>query len=237
MLRTGVAAAIFWMSMATLLNSLAGGMVRELSGEIPIIELVFFRNIVALVILAPWVMRRGIARLPATRLPLYGVRVLLAYAAMVMLFYALARMPIADVYALQYAIPRCTMRHHVSTSVRGFKHCHKGVVAVREPGSNYGLDQPLYDAVSLCADAVHLGITKLGPGSLGERHRYRQQHWRIQFHPCNSLGGRTNRSTFPVLTHDLRHCNWISDVCRTPRCLDLDWFGGNLRRVVLRCVA
>ena len=109
MLRTGVIAAIFWMCMATLLNSLAGGMVRELSGEIPIIELVFFRNVVALVILAPWVMRRGIVRLPAARLPLYGFRVLLAYAAMVMLFYALARMPIADVYALQYTIPLFTI--------------------------------------------------------------------------------------------------------------------------------
>ena len=109
MLRTGVVAAIFWMCMATLLNSLAGGMVRELSGEIPIIELVFFRNVVALVILAPWVMRRGIVRLPAARLPLYGFRVLLAYAAMIMLFYALARMPIADVYALQYTIPLFTI--------------------------------------------------------------------------------------------------------------------------------
>ena len=109
MLRTGVAAGIFWMCMATLLSSVAGGMVRSLSGEIPIIELVFFRNVVALVILAPWMMRRGIVRLPSARLPLYGFRVLFAYGAMVMLFYALARMPIADVYALQYTIPLFTM--------------------------------------------------------------------------------------------------------------------------------
>ena len=53
MLRTGVAAAIFWMCMAALLNSVAGGMVRAPSGEIPIIELMFFRNVVALVIFAP----------------------------------------------------------------------------------------------------------------------------------------------------------------------------------------
>ncbi len=109
MLRTGVTAGIFWMCMATLLSSVAGGMVRSLSGEIPIIELVFFRNVVALVILAPWMMRRGIVRLPSARLPLYGLRVLFAYGAMVMLFYALARMPIADVYALQYTIPLFTM--------------------------------------------------------------------------------------------------------------------------------
>jgi drug/metabolite transporter (DMT)-like permease len=84
-------------------------MVRALSGEIPIIELVFFRNVVALVILAPWMMRRGIVRLPMTHLALYGLRVMFAYTAMVMLFYALARMPIADVYALQYTIPLFTI--------------------------------------------------------------------------------------------------------------------------------
>ena len=109
MLRTGVAAGIFWMCMATLLSSLAGGMVRELSGEIPTIELVFFRNVVAVVVLAPWTMRRGIVRIPSARLPLYGLRVLFAYGAMVMLFYALAEMPIADVYALQYTIPLFTI--------------------------------------------------------------------------------------------------------------------------------
>ena len=90
-------------------SAVAGGMVRALSGEIPIIELVFFRNVVALVILAPWMMRRGIVRLPMTHLALYGLRVMFAYTAMVMLFYALARMPIADVYALQYTIPLFTI--------------------------------------------------------------------------------------------------------------------------------
>ncbi len=109
MLKTGAAAGIFWMCMATLLSSLAGGMVRAMAGEIPIIELVFFRNVVALVILAPWMMRAGAVRLPASRLALYGFRVAFAYSALVMLFYALARMPIADVYALQYTIPLFTI--------------------------------------------------------------------------------------------------------------------------------
>ena len=109
MLKTGAAAGIFWMCMATLMSSLAGGMVRALAGEIPIIELVFFRNVVALVILAPWMMRSNAVRLPVSRLPLYGFRVAFAYTAMVMLFYALARMPIADVYALQYTIPLFTI--------------------------------------------------------------------------------------------------------------------------------
>ena len=47
MLKSGPAAGIFWMCMATLVSSISGGMVRELAGEIPTMELVFFRNVVA----------------------------------------------------------------------------------------------------------------------------------------------------------------------------------------------
>ena len=102
-------AGIFWMCMATLLSSIAGGLVRELAGAIPTMELVFFRNVVALIILAPWMLRQGLGTMRTTRLPLFGLRVLFAYLAMVMLFYALGQMPIADVYALQYTIPLFTI--------------------------------------------------------------------------------------------------------------------------------
>tara|TARA_B100000686_G_C16799028_1_gene984519 strand:- start:3297 stop:4127 length:831 start_codon:yes stop_codon:yes gene_type:complete len=95
--------------MATLISSISGGMVRELAGEIPTMELVFFRNIVALLVLVP------IIRLQTIKIPnfnqakLYIIRVALAYTGMVMLFFALAHMPIADVYALQYTTPLFTM--------------------------------------------------------------------------------------------------------------------------------
>lgn len=108
-LKTGLAAGIFWMCMATLLSSITGGMVRELAGQIPTMELVFFRNLVALIILGPWMLRQGLVRPHPGNLPLYGLRVLFAYGAMLMLFYALAEMPIADVYALQYTIPIFTI--------------------------------------------------------------------------------------------------------------------------------
>jgi drug/metabolite transporter (DMT)-like permease len=64
---------------------------------------------VALAILAPWMMRAGIGRVPAGRVPLYAFRVAFAYSAMMMLFFALVRLPIADVYALQYTIPLFTI--------------------------------------------------------------------------------------------------------------------------------
>lgn len=109
MLNSGLVAGVFWMCMATLLSSVAGGLVRELAGQVPTIELVFFRNVIALLMLSPWMFRQPRGTLRTTRLPLYGLRVLFAYLAMVMLFYALGQMPIADVYALQYTIPLFTI--------------------------------------------------------------------------------------------------------------------------------
>jgi drug/metabolite transporter (DMT)-like permease len=109
MLRTGTFAGIFWMCMAIFISTAGGACVRKLAGEIPTMELVFFRNVVALVILLPWMMKQGFGTLRTTRLPLYGLRVFFAYSAMLMLFFALAEMPIADVYALQYTIPLFTI--------------------------------------------------------------------------------------------------------------------------------
>ncbi len=109
MLKTGPVAGIFWMCMATLISSISGGMVRELAGEIPTMELVFFRNVIALLVLFPIVRRQGIKLPDLPQTKLYAVRVVFTYGAMVMLFFALARMPIADVYALQYTTPLFTM--------------------------------------------------------------------------------------------------------------------------------
>ena len=95
--------------MATLISSIAGGMVRELAGQIPAMELVFFRNVIALIVLVPIVMKQGVGLPSKSQIPVYALRVFFAYSAMVLLFYALARMPIADVYALQYTIPLFTI--------------------------------------------------------------------------------------------------------------------------------
>ena len=97
------------MCMATLISSISGGMVRELAGQIPTMELVFFRNLIALVVLIPIVRRQGVGLPSKSQIPIYALRVLFAYSAMVLLFYSLARMPIADVYALQYTIPLFTI--------------------------------------------------------------------------------------------------------------------------------
>ncbi len=109
MLKTGPAAGIYWMCMATLVSSISGALVRELAGQIPTFELVFFRNLIAICVLIPVVRRQGVGLPDRTQLPIFALRIFFAFVAMVFLFYALARMPIADVYALQYTIPLFTI--------------------------------------------------------------------------------------------------------------------------------
>ena len=109
MFRTGVAAGIFWMCMATLISSIAGGMVRELGGDIPTLQLVMVRNLVALCVLLPVVRRQGVGLPRRSQAPVYFFRVLFTYGGLTCLFYALGRMPIADVYALQYTTPLFTI--------------------------------------------------------------------------------------------------------------------------------
>ena len=64
-----------------------------------------FHGLIALIVLIPIVRRQNVGLPSKSQLPVYALRVLFAYSAMVLLFYALARMPIADVYTLQYTIP------------------------------------------------------------------------------------------------------------------------------------
>jgi drug/metabolite transporter (DMT)-like permease len=105
-LARGALAGIFWMTLAGALSACAAGLIRQLGGVYPAIELVFFRNIAGLAVVVPILLHRGgFGGLGTRRLPMYCLRVTFQYLAMVLLFYALANMPIADVFALQFTIP------------------------------------------------------------------------------------------------------------------------------------
>ena len=78
--------------MATLISSISGGLVRELAGQIPTMELVFFRNLIALMVLIPIVRRQGLTIPDRSQAAIYGWRVLFTYSAMTMLFFSLSKM-------------------------------------------------------------------------------------------------------------------------------------------------
>ena len=148
--------------MATLISSIAGGMVRSLDGEIPVIQLVLCRNVVALCVLVP-VMRRLGAGLPHRRqLPIYVFRVLFTLGGMACLFFALGRMPIADVYALQYTTPLFTILLAVvilkqPADIQSWIACFvgfAGALIVMRPGI---IEITLASAAALCCAFMYAG--------------------------------------------------------------------------------
>ena len=80
-------------------------LVRLLSEGYSTFELVFFRSLVGLVLLAPLVFRRGGTGFRTTKMKLHLFRAGAAYAGVITYFYALGAMPLADVTALHFTLP------------------------------------------------------------------------------------------------------------------------------------
>jgi drug/metabolite transporter (DMT)-like permease len=92
-----VLAALFWAALTVL--------VRMLSADYSTFQILFCRNVVALVVLAPVIARAGWGVMATRRLPLHGLRAVLAYVGMLGFFYGVAHIPIADVVALSFTQP------------------------------------------------------------------------------------------------------------------------------------
>lgn len=80
-------------------------LVRLVSGEIHPFEAAFFRNALGLVFLAPWLMANGIGVLHVGRLPVHLLRAGFGLCAMLLLFTALSRLPLAEATALTFTAP------------------------------------------------------------------------------------------------------------------------------------
>jgi drug/metabolite transporter (DMT)-like permease len=79
--------------------------IRFVSIELPNEMIVFARNLVGLMLLAPWLLRRGIGNV-ATRVPrLHLLRAIAGVSAMYCFFYALAHLPLAEAMLLKLTAP------------------------------------------------------------------------------------------------------------------------------------
>ena len=105
--RAAAIRGIGWMVLAAMGYSVNAGLVKQLSGELSAMETVFWRTVVGVTMLLPLLAsgKGGAALVPLRRWPLFLLRGSLTYLAMVTAYYALARIPIADVQALQFTLP------------------------------------------------------------------------------------------------------------------------------------
>lgn len=98
---------IGWMVVAAIGYSVNAGLVKQLSDTLNPMETVFWRTVVGVLILLPWMIagRAEAGSVPWRRWPLFLLRGVLTYLAMLSTYYALAHIAIADVQALQFTLP------------------------------------------------------------------------------------------------------------------------------------
>jgi drug/metabolite transporter (DMT)-like permease len=98
-------AGVLWM-LATGLSFVAvTGMVRRLGTAVPSVEAAFLRFLIGLIFLSPALISVLRAGLPTGSMPLILVRGVLHVAAVSLWFYAMARIPVAEVTAIGYLNP------------------------------------------------------------------------------------------------------------------------------------
>ncbi len=94
-----------WMVAAAAAFSVMITLVRHLSTRQPVFEIVFFRNFFGLLVMLPWLLRRGGEVLRTGRFGLHLLRAGLGLAAMSLWFWTLSVLPLAEATALSFTAP------------------------------------------------------------------------------------------------------------------------------------
>jgi drug/metabolite transporter (DMT)-like permease len=102
---SGSARGALWMLIAAVFFAGMAFLVRVASKDVHPLEVVFFRNALALVFMLPWLARIGLSGLKTTRFGLHSVRSALGLTAMACWFTAMAYMPLAEATALGFTAP------------------------------------------------------------------------------------------------------------------------------------
>ncbi len=97
-------AAILAMA-AELMFASMGATIKVLSAELPNTSIVFFRNLIGLALVLPWLLRRGAGNMGTGHARLHLLRGLAGLGAMYCFFYAIANMPLAEAMLLKVSAP------------------------------------------------------------------------------------------------------------------------------------
>lgn len=102
---TNVVHGIAWMALTGLLFAGVTGVVRHLGSDMPAIEAAFIRYAIGLLMVAPVLVRLAQHRPQPHVMKLYVVRGVVHGVGVIFWFYAMARIPIAEVTAIGYITP------------------------------------------------------------------------------------------------------------------------------------
>jgi drug/metabolite transporter (DMT)-like permease len=101
----GAVQAAFWMLLIGAFTTFTLVFAREVSDEIHVFEIVFFRSVFGLLFMVPWLARRGMQGIRINRPGLVALRSTLAFFGGACLFYAVTLMPLAEVTAITFTRP------------------------------------------------------------------------------------------------------------------------------------
>lgn len=81
---------------------------KHVASSMPALEMVFFRNMFAVLALLPWALSHGLPHIKAANFRLYFSRSISSLFAMSMFFYAISMIPLTDAIALTFTVPLIT---------------------------------------------------------------------------------------------------------------------------------
>ena len=96
---------ILWMSMAALVYTVMNIAIRKLSADFSTFEILFFRNLIIVTLMLPWLIHSGFGALKTDRMNIHLMRSGVSYFAGLTWFYALAIMPLGEAVALHFTLP------------------------------------------------------------------------------------------------------------------------------------
>ncbi len=82
-----------------------GMIIKQISADVPLEQIIFFRNAMGLALLMPWLYRKGINRLYTKRISMHILRGVVGVSAMVCMFYAWGHLPLAQAALLKQTSP------------------------------------------------------------------------------------------------------------------------------------
>ncbi len=94
-----------WMSAGAVFFSVMINLVRHLTDHFDPLQVVFFRNAFGLLAVTPWLCKQGVSALRTERFHLHLCRALIGITAMVLWFFTLSLMPLAEATALSFTAP------------------------------------------------------------------------------------------------------------------------------------
>lgn len=79
--------------------------IRPASADIHPLQVLFFRNVIGLILMMPWILKSGIGAMRTKQLPLHILYASLVYLSMSTWYYAINKVTLVDAVALSFTIP------------------------------------------------------------------------------------------------------------------------------------